>query len=117
MSMARWLPRSMAARLYLIIFAGLMLAQGLSFGLLYAERMQSATAVMFNTLEHDVGTSVAVIDRLPAEERSRWLSRLQRDNYFYILGPGVPGRQLATDRSAWRRMRERGEVSARRSSG
>lgn len=101
MSMARWLPRSMAARLYLIIFAGLMLAQGLSFGLLYAERMQSATAVMFNTLEHDVGTSVAVIDRLPAEERSRWLSRLQRDNYFYILGPGEPGRQLATDRSAY----------------
>ena len=88
----RWLPRSMASRLYLIIFAGLMLAQGLSFALLYMERMQSATAVMFNTLEHDVGTSVAVIDRLPAAERSRWLNRLERDNYFYILGSGEPGR-------------------------
>ena len=97
----RWLPRSMASRLYLIIFAGLMLAQGLSFALLYMERMQSATAVMFNTLEHDVGTSVAVIDRLPAAERSRWLNRLERDNYFYILGSGEPGRQLATERSAY----------------
>jgi len=96
-----WLPRSMASRLYLIIFAGLMLAQGLSFALLYMERMQSATAVMFNTLEHDVGTSVAVIDRLPAAERSRWLNRLERDNYFYILGPGEPGKHLATDRSAY----------------
>lgn len=95
----RWLPRSMASRLYLIIFAGLMLAQGLSFALLYAERMESATAVMFNTLEHDVGTSVAVLDRLPATERSRWLNRLERDNYFYILGRGEPGDHLATQRS------------------
>lgn len=96
---SRWLPPSMAARLYLIIFAGLMLAQGLSFALLYAERMQSATAVMFNTLEHDVGTSVAVLDRLPANERPRWLNRLERDNYFYMLGAGEPGRSLATARS------------------
>jgi len=97
----RWLPRSMASRLYLIIFAGLMLAQGLSFALLYTERMQSATAAMFNTLERDVGTSVAVIDRLPAAERSRWLTRLARDNYFYILGPGEPGRHLETERSRY----------------
>jgi len=97
----RWLPRSMASRLYLIIFAGLMLAQGLSFALLYKERMDSATSVMFNTLEHDVGTSVAVIDRLPASERSRWLNRLQRDNYFYVLGPGEAGNHLATQRSAY----------------
>ncbi|MGO4504589.1 MULTISPECIES: HAMP domain-containing sensor histidine kinase [unclassified Dyella] len=97
----RWLPRSMASRLYLIIFAGLMLAQGLSFALLYMERMQSATAVMFNTLEHDVGTSVAVIDRLPAAERPRWLNRLERDNYFYILGPGEPGNHLSNQRSAY----------------
>jgi signal transduction histidine kinase len=97
----RWLPRSMASQLYLIIFAGLMLAQGLSFGLLYTERMQSATAAMFNTLEHDVGTSVAVIDRLPAAERSRWLTRLERDNYVYMLGPGEPGNHLATERSRY----------------
>lgn len=95
----RWLPASMAARLYLIIFTGLLLAQCLSFALLYVERTQSATAVMFNTLEHDVGTSVAVLDRLPAAERPRWLDRLERDNYFYILGPGEAGRTLATARS------------------
>lgn len=94
-----WLPASMASRLYLIIFAGLMLAQGLSFALLYAERMQSATSVMFNTLEHDVGTSVAILDRLPAQERPAWLGRLERENYRYMLGTGQPGVELATQRA------------------
>ncbi len=60
----------MASRLYLIIFAGLLLAHGLSFGLMFYERYQSATTVMLNTLEHDVGTSVAVLDRLPADGAS-----------------------------------------------
>ncbi len=95
----RWLPRSMASRLYLIIFAGLMLAQALSFGLLYYERYESTTKAMLNTVEHDVATSVAVLDRLPAQERPNWLGRLQRDNYRYLLGPGQPGTPLISDRS------------------
>ena len=95
----RWLPASMASRLYLIIFTGLMLAHGLSFGLLFLERYQSATAVMFNTLEHDVGTSVAILDRLPAAERPAWLRRVERDNYHYILGSGQPGNPQISDRA------------------
>ncbi|GLQ52080.1 two-component sensor histidine kinase [Dyella flava] len=95
----RWLPRSMASRLYLIIFAGLMLAQGLSLALLFYERYESATAMMFNTVEHDVGTSVAILDRLPAQERANWLGRLQRDNYHYILGPGQAGSPVISDRT------------------
>jgi signal transduction histidine kinase len=95
----RWLPRSMASRLYLIIFAGLMLAQGLSLALLFYERTETATAMMFNTVEHDVSTSVAILDRLPAQERADWLGRLQRDNYHYVLGPGQAGTPLTTDRS------------------
>lgn len=94
-----WLPGSMASRLYLIIFAGLMLAHGLSFGLLFLERYQSSTAVMFNTLEHDVGTSVAILDRLPAAERPAWLHRVERDNYHYILGNGQPGNPKMSDRA------------------
>lgn len=95
----RWLPRSMASRLYLIIFAGLMLAQGLSFAVLFYERYESATAVMLNTVEHEVATSVAVLDRLPAAERPNWLGRLQRDNYRFLLGPSEPGTPLVTERS------------------
>jgi signal transduction histidine kinase len=95
----RWLPRSMASRLYLIIFAGLMLAQGLSLVFMLYERNESATAVMFNTVEHDVGTSVAILNRLPAAERASWLGRLQRGNYYYELGLGQPGTPLTVARS------------------
>lgn len=99
MALKRWLPRSMASRVYLIIFIGLMLAQGLSFALMFYERYESATATMLNTVEHEVGTSVAMLDRLPAAERPDWLGRLQRDNYRFLLGHGQPGRPLATERS------------------
>lgn len=94
-----WLPRSMASRLSLILFSGLLLAHGLSFGLLAYERYESATTVMLNTLEHEVGTSVAILDRLPAAERPQWLPWLARDNYRFILGPGLPGQPLITERS------------------
>lgn len=99
MSMPTWLPRSMASRLYLIILAGLLLSYGLSFALLFYERYQSATTVMLNTLEHDVGTSVAILDRLPATERPAWMGRLQRDNYRFLIGPGQPGGALVTQHS------------------
>jgi len=66
----------MASRLYLIILAGLLLAQGLSTALQYYERYESALSVMLNTVERDVGTSVAILDRLPAQERPNWLDRL-----------------------------------------
>jgi signal transduction histidine kinase len=94
-----WLPRSMAARVYLIIFAGLMLAQGLSFALMYYERQESATTAMLDTVEHEVGTSVAMLDRLPAAQRAASLGLLQRDNYRFMLGRGAPGTPLATARS------------------
>lgn len=98
-ALKHWLPRSMASRLYLIIFAGLMLAQGLSFAVMFYERYESATTVMLNTVEHEVGTSVKVLDRLPAAERANWLELLQRDNYRFLLGHGQPGTPLATERS------------------
>jgi signal transduction histidine kinase len=89
----------MTSRMYLILFAGLLLAHGMSFGLMFYERYQSATSVMLNTLENEVGTSVAILDRLPAGERPQWLPRLQRDNYRFVIGPGQPGTPLASQRS------------------
>lgn len=95
----RWLPRSMASRLYLIILAGLLLAQGLSIALQSYERYESAVSVMLNTAEHEVGTSVAILDRLSAQERPNWLGRLQRDNYRFPLNAGQPGMPLVSERS------------------
>jgi signal transduction histidine kinase len=99
MAPKRWLPRSMASRLYLIILAGLLLAQGLSMALQSYERYESAVSVMLNTVENEVGTSVAILDRLPAQERPNWLGRLQRDNYRFVLDAGQPGMPLISERS------------------
>jgi signal transduction histidine kinase len=86
-----WWPGSLRSRLFLILFAGLGVAYGLSFAILFAERYMSAKAVMLGTLESDLATSIAVIDRLPANERADWLDRLSRGNYRLVLGPGVAG--------------------------
>jgi signal transduction histidine kinase len=81
----------MGARLFLILLTGLIVAHGLSFGVLFAERYITARRVMLGTLETDVSTSIAILDRLPAAERPQWLRLVNRGNYQYILGPGLPG--------------------------
>ncbi|QRM57052.1 ATP-binding protein [Sinorhizobium sp. BG8] len=86
-----WWPSTLRSRLFIILFAGLAIAYGLSFSILFMERYMSAKAVMLGTLESDLATSIAVIDRLPADERPQWLDRLSRGNYRLVLGPGLPG--------------------------
>lgn len=88
--MTLW-PRSLLARLLIIVLLGLILANALSLTLVMVERMHSARTVMLGNLEDDVATSVAILDRLPENERAAWLERLNRGNYRYILGPGEPG--------------------------
>lgn len=84
-------PRTLRARLFVILLAGLTVAHVMSFTVLFFERYTSAKSVMFNTLENDIATSIAVLDHLPAGERGALLDRLGRDNYSFVLGPGVPG--------------------------
>lgn len=86
-----WWPNTLRARLFLILFAGLMIAYGLSFSILLLERYMSAKAVMLGTLESDLATSIAILDRLPADERAGWLDRLSRGNYRLVLGHGLAG--------------------------
>ncbi|QXI08367.1 ATP-binding protein [Pseudomonas tensinigenes] len=91
MSVGLHWPRTLASRLSLIFLIGLLLAQALSFGAQYYERYQSAKNTMLGNLETDVSTSIAILDRLPAEERPDWLERLARRNYGYLLSEGEPG--------------------------
>ncbi|WP_454851046.1 ATP-binding protein [Rhizobium binxianense] len=88
---SRLWPSTLRSRLFLILLVGLAIAYGLSFSVLYTERYMSAKAVMLGTLENDVATSIAVLDRLPASERESLLDRLSRGNYRFVLGPGLPG--------------------------
>ncbi|WP_257455138.1 sensor histidine kinase [Archangium lipolyticum] len=96
---SRWLPRTIASRLYLILFSGLLLAHGLSFGLLFYERYEAATSMLMTNLEQDVVVAVKLLDRLPPEEREHWLPMLRRRTFHYMLGPGQEGGPLASDTS------------------
>jgi signal transduction histidine kinase len=89
----KW-PRTLASRLALIFFTGLVLAYGLSFSLQAYERYISSRSMMLSNLEQDVATSVAILDRLPAAERAAWLPRLERRTYRYRLDQGLPGQAM-----------------------
>lgn len=83
-------PRTLFGRLMLILLGGLLLAQALTFVLVFAERGQAMRRVMVSYLAADVASSVAMLDRLPASERADWLPRLQRANYQLSLHAGQP---------------------------
>jgi len=85
------LPRTLFARLALILFVSLALVQTLSVWLTMTERDQTMTNVMMGYIEREVTSSVALLDHLPADERAAWLPRLARRTYSFILGPGVAG--------------------------
>lgn len=84
-------PRTLFARVALILCVGLALAQGLSFWLTMTERDESTTNMMMGYIEREVASSVALLDHLSPEEREQWLPRLARRSYQFVLGPGVSG--------------------------
>lgn len=94
------LPRTLRWRLFVILLAGLAAAHALSFAVLFYERTMSAKATMYTTLENDVATSIALLDRLPPGERQQWLPMLDRRTYRYELGPGLPGVPELSPRAA-----------------
>ena len=84
-SLLHW-PRTLFARLALILFVGLALAQTMSFWLTMTERDQTMTNVMMGYIEREVASSVALLDHLPPDQRAQWLPRLARRSYEFILG-------------------------------
>jgi signal transduction histidine kinase len=106
-------PRTLGARLFLILLAGLIMAQGLTFSTQFLERDMTARSMMLNTLENDIATSLAIFDRLPSAERADWLNRLDRTAYRYVLGPGLPGVPSLTQQGATIAARIRDAVGGR----
>lgn len=85
------LPRSLFARVTLIIVLGLAIAQGLTFVLIRYERGMALRELMMLGIERDIASSIAILDRLPAGERDGWLARLERRNYRFSLGGTADG--------------------------
>jgi signal transduction histidine kinase len=84
-------PRSLFARVTLIIVVGLAIAQLLTFAAIRYERGMALRHLMMTGIERDIASSIAILNRLPAAERADWLARLERRNYRFMLGDGVSG--------------------------
>jgi len=86
-------PRSLFARVTLIMVVGLAIAQLLTFAAIRYERGLALRELMMSGIERDIASSIAILDRLPAAEREAWLPRLERRNYRFMLGGEVAGPQ------------------------
>ncbi|HEY0332112.1 MAG TPA: HAMP domain-containing sensor histidine kinase [Stenotrophomonas sp.] len=95
----RWLPRTLAMRLVLILATGLLIAHALSFALLFYERAVATRSMMLVNMDEDVPLSVALLEHLSPAERAAWLPRLERRTYRYLLRPAQAGTPLASDRA------------------
>jgi signal transduction histidine kinase len=89
-ALRRLWPRSLFGRLALIFLVGLVAAHALSFWLVFMERGHAARSMMANYLARDTASSVAILERVPPEERAAWLPRLERRNYRFVLGAPLP---------------------------
>jgi signal transduction histidine kinase len=79
-------PKSLHTRILVVLLVGLLLAHGMTFVLLLAERSMAMRSMMIAYLASDVASSVAVLERLPADERPQWAQRLSRRNYRLSVG-------------------------------
>ena len=85
---ARLWPDSLFRRLAIILFAGLLAAHVLSFGLVALNVFGPSNEVSDDYFMRYVATAVAILDRVKPEERPAWLDRLARPTYRYVLKDG-----------------------------
>jgi signal transduction histidine kinase len=88
-------PRSLLARVMIIMVVGLAIAQLLTFAFIRYERGSVTREMMMTNIERDIASSIAIIDHLPAAERPGWFPRLERRNYRFELGNDVQGTPIS----------------------
>ena len=82
---ARLWPDSLFRRLALILFAGLLAAHVLSFGLVALNVFGPSDEIADDYFMRYIATEVAMFDYVKPEERPAWLDRLARPFYRYVL--------------------------------
>ena len=85
---ARLWPDSLFRRLGIILFAGLLAAHVLSFGLVALNVFGPSKELSDEYFMGYIVTAVAILDRVKPEERPAWLDRLARPTYRYVLKGG-----------------------------
>ena len=87
MAVRLW-PDSLFRRLAIILFAGLLAAHVLSFGLVALNVFGPSNEISDDYFMRWVATAVAILDHVKPEERPAWLDRLARPTYRYVLKDG-----------------------------
>ncbi|KRR27744.1 hypothetical protein CQ14_29355 [Bradyrhizobium lablabi] len=85
---ARVWPDSLFRRLAIILFAGLLAAHVLSFGLVALNVFGPSNESSDDYFMRYIATAVAILDRVKPEERPAWLDRLGRPTYRYVIRDG-----------------------------
>jgi signal transduction histidine kinase len=85
---ARLWPDSLFRRLAIILFAGLLAAHVLSFGLVALNVFGPSNESSDDYFMRSIATAVAILDRVKPEERPAWLDRLARPAYRYVVREG-----------------------------
>jgi signal transduction histidine kinase len=85
---ARLWPDSLFRRLAVILFAGLLAAHVLSFGLVALNVFGPSNESSDDYFMRSIATAVAILDRVKPEERPAWLDRLARPAYRYVVREG-----------------------------
>jgi len=83
---ARLWPDSLFRRLAIILFAGLLAAHLLSFGLVALNVFAPSNEQSSDYFMRSVATEVAILDWVKPEERPAWLDRFAKPAYRYFLG-------------------------------
>ena len=86
---ARLWPDSLFRRLAIILFAGLLAAHVLSFGLVALNFFGPSNESSDDYFMRSIATAVAILDRVKPEERPAWLDRLARPTYSQRWRGGV----------------------------
>lgn len=81
----RLLPQTLFAPVTLIFVVGLAVAQLLTYAAIRPEQGEALRELMLSSVERNIASSVAILDRLPAAEREAWFERLERRNYRFSL--------------------------------
>jgi signal transduction histidine kinase len=85
---ARLWPGSLFRRLAIILFAGLLAAHVLSFGLVALNVFGPSHESSDDYFMRSIAMAVAILDRVKPEERPAWLDRFARPAYRYVVREG-----------------------------
>lgn len=80
-------PRSLFARMMLIWLVGIAVVLAVSFMLFVGERERVGRAALFEGIAQEIAAAADVLDKLPADERVRWIDEFGRRRLRLSLRP------------------------------